>query len=440
MRLYDYFQINFLYPVKPVVLNTLASGLVAENSISRLLKVYEQYLKYILLEENLFMLNSPSFEMLQQPGKSDYEIEAVLEDVALGLFSVLKTCKIWPIIRAGRGFSEIVANKLAEMCWENPDENSHLARPLLLIIDRSIDLSVMFHHPWTYQALTFDVFRNSLNKVLIPGNPPQLYELDKNRDGFWKEQSSIVFGDVLQNIDKSFKDWKEKYDKMGNNISKAFDSVPEMTEKKTQLDLHMNLATQLVDQVQSRHLDQFNQIEELLMNGKNPNISELLALQPGPTVDPDTFEADKFRLQIISFLQKNLDTLPDVPLQEYLRSLRGEVEQQSTFKFLSGFAEKVKGKLMGHEKMLPITKMVHSVLENKQKQDLEYYDTIHKSGQKYKREYTEAIIFVVGGGNYAEFHNLMHYAQKVEKTIIYGSTDLPTSTQFLEQLQRLSKL
>eukprot|EP00358_Blepharisma_japonicum_P000643 CAMPEP_0202952316 /NCGR_PEP_ID=MMETSP1395-20130829/37548_1 /ASSEMBLY_ACC=CAM_ASM_000871 /TAXON_ID=5961 /ORGANISM="Blepharisma japonicum, Strain Stock R1072" /LENGTH=172 /DNA_ID=CAMNT_0049662163 /DNA_START=474 /DNA_END=989 /DNA_ORIENTATION=- len=172
----------------------------------------------------------------------------------------------------------------------------------------------------------------------------------------------------------------------------------------------------MVDQVQSRHLDQFNQLEEKLMSGKSANLQEILNMQPAPTAEAEAWEKDKLRIQIIAFLNKFVEEIPDSSLQNYLSSLRGNVEQQSTLQYLSGFAEKVKGKLMGHEKMFPMTKLVHSVMENKAKEkDLEYYDSIHRNGLKYKREYTEAIVFVVGGGNYAEYHNLLHYAQKFEK-------------------------
>ena len=45
--------------------------------------------------------------------------------------------------------------------------------------------------------------------------------------------------------------------------------------------------------------------------------------------------------------------------------------------------------------MLPITKLLHSAMENKEK-NLEYSDTKFRNGQKYKREFVEAVVFVVG--------------------------------------------
>ena len=438
-NLYEHFQINFIHPPRQVALETLGAGLVAENSVGKLLKVYEQYLKFVPLEDQLFISNYPSFETLQQPGKPDEEIEDMLGEVATSLFCVLRTCNVWPIIQAGKGMSEIVAHKLAELCWSHSKDSSQLSRPLLLILDRSVDFPIMFHHGWTYQALAFDVFRNSLNKVVLPGDPPQVHELDKSRDEFWKHQSSEEFSQVLQNIDKHFNEWKQTYDQMGSNISEAFEKVSRMTEVKSQLDLHMNMATQLVNEAKSRHLDYFNQAEELLMQGRNSDINELLQKTPGENSSYEDWEKDKLRLETIAYLCHKTEDISDPALKNYLQSLRGEAEQQSALKSLAGFAGKMKEKLIGQERMLPVTKLLHSAMENRSR-DLVYYDSMKMDAQKYKKEFSEAIVFVVGGGCYSEYHNLMHYSQKFSKNILYGSTEMCSPKDFLKQLQNLSQI
>ena len=47
-------------------------------------------------------------------------------------------------------------------------------------------------------------------------------------------------------------------------------------------------------------------------------------------------------------------------------------------------------------------------------------------------------MFVVGGGSYVEYQNLMTYAvQHPDKKIVYGSSELLTSNDFLDQLNQL---
>ena len=114
-QLYDHFQINFVYPPNEEVLQTLAAGLIEEKSLTKLNRIYEQYTRYVILEPKLFTLAGPSFLELNMPGISDEEIENKLKEVALSLFCLLKNCKFWPVIKSGKGMSEIVASKLCEL-------------------------------------------------------------------------------------------------------------------------------------------------------------------------------------------------------------------------------------------------------------------------------------------------------------------------------------
>lgn len=433
-QLYDYFQINFIYPPPENIIQALATGLAEEKAFPRLNKIYEQYTRYVVLEPKLFTLSGPSFYDLNQPGISDLQIELKLEEIAMSLFCLMKNCKIWPIIKTGKGMCDEVLHKLQALCDDTTEDVSTINRPLLLIIDRSIDLSIMFHHSWTYQSLLLDVFKNSMNKIAIPSAIPSITELDKGKDSFWSNQSFQEFDLVLQNIDKQFNEWKAKYDSIGTSIVEAFENVTELTEKKSQLDLHMMLASELVKIIKTRHLDHYNQCEETLMRGKNSDIEELLQLP----VDCEEAEIDKLRLKIISFLSSNREFEGHTQLFHYLRSYRIQNSTDSTVKYLVGFAGKMKDKLMGFEKMLPLTKLLHSAMENKEK-GLEYFDTKFRNGLKYKREFTEAIVFVIGGGSYSEYQNLMQYGESCGKNIIYGATSMIPPNDFFQQVKNLSE-
>jgi hypothetical protein len=44
------------------------------------------------------------------------------------------------------------------------------------------------------------------------------------------------------------------------------------------------------------------------------------------------------------------------------------------------------------------------------------------------------MVFMVGGGNYCEYQNLMDSAATRKKVVTYGCTDLATPDEFLQQL------
>ena len=129
---------------------------------------------------------------------------------------------------------------------------------------------------------------------------------------------------------------------------------------------------------------------------------------------------------------------------------------------------------------LPLTKIVDEVMEQKQgkhNEEYKYLDPKILRGQdgaqipRTKTPFNDAIVFVVGGGNYIEYQNLQDYARNKnaafgsstckivnkrispiiltvffilvsaasQRRIVYGSTQLMNADQFLTQLTRLGK-
>ena len=57
-----------------------------------------------------------------------------------------------------------------------------------------------------------------------------------------------------------------------------------------------------------------------------------------------------------------------------------------------------------------------------------------------RQAYASAVVFVVGGGNYLEYHNLTEWSaqpNRAAKNIVYGSTDLVTAKLFLAEVSDL---
>lgn len=100
---------------------------------------------------------------------------------------------------------------------------------------------------------------------------------------------------------------------------------------------------------------------------------------------------------------------------------------------------------------LPITHVVDSIMEGSSQgsgvEDYLTFDPKTSRGSSQtistptkKTTFAEAVVFVVGGGNYHEYHNLTEYASRsnlVKKTVIYGSTELISSTNFIKELEAL---
>lgn len=99
---------------------------------------------------------------------------------------------------------------------------------------------------------------------------------------------------------------------------------------------------------------------------------------------------------------------------------------------------------------LPATRVVDALMDMKSLQDVDdfrYFDPkllrSDTSGiPRNKSPFQEAYVFMVGGGNYIEYQNLVDYAKNksnagAPRKVVYGCSDLTSATQFLKQLERL---
>ena len=106
--------------------------------------------------------------------------------------------------------------------------------------------------------------------------------------------------------------------------------------------------------------------------------------------------------------------------------------------------------LLPSRQELPVTQIVDAIMEGTQGNGVEDYLSFDPKAPKpsgasqiasqKRASFADAIVFVVGGGNYQEYHNLMDYAARsslVKKTIMYGATELLTPTKFLQDLEVL---
>lgn len=102
---------------------------------------------------------------------------------------------------------------------------------------------------------------------------------------------------------------------------------------------------------------------------------------------------------------------------------------------------------------LPITKLTEQVMECRNGSGGEVDDYLYldpkllKGGDvmpKNRAPFQDAVVFVVGGGNYIEYQNLADFIKQKQnanttKRIIYGATTLNNSKQFLKELSELGR-
>lgn len=190
-NLYDSAYINFLSSIPRPLLEDFASQTAQSSTGDHIAQLYDQYLNFIVSEPDLFSLGmSDVYYTLNSAKTTDEQLDATVDRIVSGLFSVSVTMGSIPIIRCAKGgAAEMIAakldRKLRDHILNSKDTNlfsgsaqkgvaagTPASRPVLVLVERNVDLTPMLSHSWTYQSLVHDVLKMRLNQITVevPGD------------------------------------------------------------------------------------------------------------------------------------------------------------------------------------------------------------------------------------------------------------------------------
>ncbi|KAM0923414.1 hypothetical protein ACQ4PT_005555 [Festuca glaucescens] len=498
--LYASFHINFSTSVPRPVLERLASATAATRSAHRVARVADQYLDFICLEDGLFSLAQPrAYVSLNDPAAADADITAVVDAIALGLFCVASTLGTVPIIRCARGGpAEMVAAaldaRLRDHLLAKPNLFTEAAssaassfhRPVLCLFDRNFELSVGIQHDWSYRPLVHDVLSLKLNKLKLP---TEKYDLDDS-DPFWVANSWLEFPEVAKEIEAQLAKYKQDVDEVnqrtgggrdgvefdgtdliGNtkHLMNAVNSLPELTDRKKMIDKHTNIATALLARIKERSLDGYYRCENDMLENGTVDRTMLLSLLSGKGT-----KEDKLRLAVTYLL--SFEAPPSSELEQVEAVLRESDVDMSAFLYVKrikslntqfaaasstasrsnivDWAEKLYGQsisavtnYLSDGRQLALTRTVEALMEGKPNPEVDNYILFDPraprsgTGGQFRGPFREAIVFMIGGGNYIEYRSLIELGQRSQpsKHVIYGATEILNGVEFIQQLAELGQ-
>jgi len=265
-------------------------------------------------------------------------ITTQLNDIVEGLVCVCITWGRVPVIRSppnclAAEIGSRLHKSLQEMLRQpnNPFYSSSVAspqRPVMILFDRAIDLSVMLRHSFTYQPLVHDLLGMRKNRVSCDvvdedKRENKTYDIAAS-DEFWRDNRWETFPAVAQHIQENVGEYqraKEQLLSLGNaaqgnegeynpdamlgrtqDIGSFMSKMPELTRTKKLLDMHTNIATALLREINERSVVDFFELEHQIVTDNSSSFSEKIKKLLSGSEEQTGAMIDKIRLMLIYFL------------------------------------------------------------------------------------------------------------------------------------------
>eukprot|EP00049_Salpingoeca_infusionum_P027309 m.31600 g.31600 ORF g.31600 m.31600 type:complete len:734 (-) comp9433_c0_seq3:215-2416(-) len=355
-NVYASYQLNFLTPLPRDLLELLAEATVEIGCVSKVERIFDLYGNFLCLEDDFFTLtesddDSLSFFALNDPSARDDDIQKCVSQIVDGLFSVFATVGTLPIIFAPptgspryiaeqltRRFRDHIKGTRGTTLFSRISETGSFQRPVLILLDRQMDLPSILHHTWTYQALVHDVFGIRLNRtvdnVLDTNLPDGSTKGDtfsfERTDRFWHRCRGDPIPTVAERSGQEVVECRRKEQELksiggdatataaeapdvgeaaagvdAQQLTAAINSLPEILRQRNFLTAHTSILTKLMQSIEARKLDAFYELEEEIISKKalSRPVTELIC-------DPTQgLLEDRLRLFFIYFLDG--DTKPE---------------------------------------------------------------------------------------------------------------------------------
>lgn len=361
-ELYEAYFVNFCSPISRQLLEYFAEKVASLPAIHHV-RVIDRTLSYVAESGDLFsLMQRNSFFTPNSSTSTESSMRPYFDRAVAGLSHVVQSLQTVPVIAYARSssLSEMLADQLArnvndlmkeQLLQHNP---SATGRPVLLIVDRSMDPCVALHHPFTYHGLLTDLLGMRLNKVEVPvaagdganagsgggsGNSNggagqahgamKTYELEPETDAFYQKYAGCDFGEIGDHVDAALVAYKKEYAEVaargGNDegngggagdepdtasMSRMLANAPKLAERKRSIDAHTSLAFAILERVQRYGLDRFHGVEHGLLHEDTFDDKMFVELLQSPALPL----VDRQRLFLFAYLH-SLTTENDAQLR-----------------------------------------------------------------------------------------------------------------------------
>ena len=501
-QIFDNFYINFIaYDTsdntnKKILEDFYSKIANLENNLS-IYKISIIPIDVCLYHPKIFSLNlKKPYLLLNSPNISDDVYQNYLSKISIGLFSALFLMKTYPVVKYHKGFfgDDIIKkiqnefNYLFKMSPEIKEEfkvKKNSKRTLLLILDRDIDLPIMFHHACSYAAMINDCYGIGIEDN---NNNSKKFKIDPVNDYVWNNKLHEVFVDVGTYVYQEYKNYYKEMDfldkvnkpkdieQLQNESKQLAKSIETLKDKKligNILSQESKIVEELNKIQNDKKLDEIFLMECNLLK-KKERINEATKNDFFKLLynykDKDNTKDDIYRLCLLYYLcnSKNISKEDIIKIKPYIlnksaldylkkkideTSLRennninmglGNNYQKNNSMIMKGLfsAFSTISNLMSIEQPSISADLVDKLCRNQNIANWATYDfitkNIEKDGGNYS--YDNVICFFIGGGSFGEYEYIYDLISQNGYNIYYGTDYIYRPMEFVKDLEELGKL
>ena len=501
-QIFDNFYINFIaYDIsdnnnKKILEDFYSKIANLENNLS-IYKISIIPIDVCLYHPKIFSLNlKKPYLLLNSPNISDDVYQNYLSKISIGLFSALFLMKTYPVVKYHKGFfgDDIIKkiqnefNYLFKMSPEIKEEfkvKKNSKRTLLLILDRDIDLPIMFHHACSFAAMINDCFGIGIEDN---NNNSKKFKIDPVNDYVWNNKLHEVFVDVGTYVYQEYKNYYKEMDfldkvnkpkdieQLQNESKQLAKSIETLKDKKligNILSQESKIVEELNKIQNDKKLDEIFLMECNLLK-KKERINEATKNDFFKLLynykDKDNTKDDIYRLCLLYYLcnSKNISKEDIIKIKPYIlnksaldylkkkideTSLRennninmglGNNYQKNNSMIMKGLfsAFSTISNLMSIEQPSISADLVDKLCRNQNIANWATYDfitkNIEKDGGNYS--YDNVICFFIGGGSFGEYEYIYDLISQNGYNIYYGTDYIYRPMEFVKDLEELGKL
>ena len=252
----------------------LLDMLVTEGIIRRTVLLKELNLSFFTKEDVVFDFEFESGLKLFNTNNDSQN--KILKSICDRLFTVLTTLNIHPYIQyqANSKFCTILSEEIEDIFNMNKFCKNLKKEGILLITDRSIDVTSPLLHDYNYSALVHDLMEVKNNTINLNNKKIILSDDDE----LWHSYKLLHFAEVFDKIAKDLSDFqKSDLSKVGNtsnmdsfsDMRNALTNMSSYRLKSNQLSNQIHLAEELNKKYKNDHMYDIIELEQDIVSGEN---------------------------------------------------------------------------------------------------------------------------------------------------------------------------